>query len=384
MTEEVNLKILMIAHEKDLNGSSRSMINIIDHLKTEHEFSVVLPFDTGEVYAELCRRSVKVYCIKYNRWISFFKRKWYVEFLYWNIWGRWENKFSVRKVYKEIRNMNFNIIHSNTSVIDFGGALSKRLKIPHIWHIREMGKEDYNLRPFAGWSSAYKYIDKNATKIICVSEIVYKKIAKYVDSQKCIKIYNGVGKENIDSSHFYNLNSKDMFKVLVSGLICKAKRQDIAINAVAELNKRGIDNVELLIAGRGNLESLGIRYESFESCVKILGQVNDLHLLRKEVDVEVVCSSCEAFGRVTVEAMLSGLPVIASNSGASPEIVKDGFNGFLFSPNNYLELSDKLEYLILNRCKLQEMGENAFSYAKDHFVFDICAQKINALYYTFK
>jgi len=46
-------------------------------------------------------------------------------------------------------------------------------------------------------------------------------------------------------------------------------------------------------------------------------------------NIILVCSRSEAFGRVTVEGMLCGKPIIGARSGATPELVKEGFNGLL-------------------------------------------------------
>lgn len=67
----------------------------------------------------------------------------------------------------------------------------------------------------------------------------------------------------------------------------------------------------------------------------------------------------EAFGRVTVEYMMAGIPVIGRNGGATPEIIIDNETGLLY--NSVQELSDKLKYLIDNkeyRLKIGEKGKN--------------------------
>ena len=53
-------------------------------------------------------------------------------------------------------------------------------------------------------------------------------------------------------------------------------------------------------------------------------------------DVILVCSQWEAFGRITVEAMLTGKAVIASANGGTTELIKDGENGLLYTYGNYI------------------------------------------------
>ena len=56
-----------------------------------------------------------------------------------------------------------------------------------------------------------------------------------------------------------------------------------------------------------------------------------------------MCSRAEAFGRVTVEAMKLGLPVIGAARGATPELVRDGWNGLLYAHGDANELAGKID-----------------------------------------
>ena len=69
----------------------------------------------------------------------------------------------------------------------------------------------------------------------------------------------------------------------------------------------------------------------------------DIEVFYKAIDYFVMASTAETFGMVTIEAMTSGLPVIASNSGGSPEILEFGKCGYLFEPRNTDSLKEKLE-----------------------------------------
>jgi glycosyltransferase involved in cell wall biosynthesis len=74
----------------------------------------------------------------------------------------------------------------------------------------------------------------------------------------------------------------------------------------------------------------------------------------------VVPSICfETFGLVAAEAMSHGLPVIASKTGALPEIVEDGVTGFLFRPGNAEELASKMKLLWENPDLCRKMGKAA-------------------------
>ena len=84
-------------------------------------------------------------------------------------------------------------------------------------------------------------------------------------------------------------------------------------------------------------------------------------------DIILVCSRNEAFGRIILEAMLLRKPVIATNSGGTPELIKDGFNGLLYEVGNYHQLAEKIEYLIEHNHKMEELGEHGYAFAKKEF-----------------
>ena len=59
--------------------------------------------------------------------------------------------------------------------------------------------------------------------------------------------------------------------------------------------------------------------------------------------------------------------MIATNTGATVELITDGYNGLLYEPNNYLQLAGSIEYFIKHPEKIGEMGENAYLFAKNKF-----------------
>lgn len=387
------MNILFVAHERNMNGSSRSMVNIIEALQDQHRFYVAIPWNSGEVYETLSQKGITVISAPgYKEWIQprkcpwapkHIKENWYLKWVKYRVKTRRQNQKIARQVYEKIKDLQIDIIHSNTSVIDLGARLSELGHIPHIWHVREMGIDDFNLYPYVGWQKAYTYMSEHADRIIAISDAVYSRLKPQVDEKKCVRIYNGVGLENSYEQRSYRNCADDPFKVLIAGTISRGKRQDLAVKAVDELRRRGYQNVELYIAGRRNLRFVGIPDEEVGDYIHLLGQLNNLHEYRHGMNAEVVCSACEAFGRVTVEAMLSGLPVVASASGASVELIQQN-TGLLFEPGNWMDLANKLEQL-RNDCSLaKELGEKAHRYALEHFTIERCANEINAVYMDVK
>ena len=136
------------------------------------------------------------------------------------------------------------------------------------------------------------------------------------------------------------------------------------------------------MAGNGDFREVKefIARENLQSYVNIVGRVNDMKALRKSVDVEIIASKCETFGRVTIEAMKSSNPVIGTNSGGTVELIEDGVNGYLFSYMNCEELAERMREFILYPHLIEKMGKNAYIYTKNRFTPEECARKIEEVY----
>lgn len=139
--------------------------------------------------------------------------------------------------------------------------------------------------------------------------------------------------------------------------IDRGKGWDVYLKSIAELKKRGVA-CRGVMAGRGEqAESmLALRHRlGLDTEVDYLGAVSyeDLPAVYRRMDVFVfpTIRRGESLGLVGLEAMASGVPVVASRIGGPAEYVKDNVNGFLFEPGDFNDLSDMLQRII-------GMGEN--------------------------
>jgi glycosyltransferase involved in cell wall biosynthesis len=93
-------------------------------------------------------------------------------------------------------------------------------------------------------------------------------------------------------------------------------------------------------------------------------------------DITLVCSTCEAFGRVAVESMSVGTPVVGSNSGGLPEIIEDEVNGLLYKPGNPQMLANQVTRLVNDPELYELISQNCISsvykrFTTDRYVADI-------------
>ncbi len=195
-------KVLFIAHERMINGSSRSMINLIDYFSNKIDYIVVTPYKDGPFVEEISKRNVEVYYVPFYRWVDIKDKEFNEKKHNWKFYDKINQKLAL-EFSIIIKNEKIDIIHSNTSVVDFGYRVSKLLNIPHVWHIREFGEKDFSMYPLCSYNRYYKKIKDN-NYLICISNEVKKKFEKIVDKNKIRVIYNGVDKRNINSDKKYS------------------------------------------------------------------------------------------------------------------------------------------------------------------------------------
>jgi glycosyltransferase involved in cell wall biosynthesis len=155
-------------------------------------------------------------------------------------------------------------------------------------------------------------------------------------------------------------------KVLYAGRIYPEKGIDTAIEAMTELvYGQGRRDIRLSLAGTGSADYENqlrqrVSQAGLSDYVSFLGWVPPTEMpgLLQKFDVLVLPSSWpEPFSRAVLEGMVSGLVVVATRTGGTPEIIVDGENGWLFMPNDPGDLAEKIAYLADHPKSRTQMGQ---------------------------
>ena len=227
--------------------------------------------------------------------------------------------------------------------------------------VSEWRGSDLLLKNSSWRRTAKKMILKNSVMNIIRSEDMRKK-ALELEPECDIMILPSKGiytdKFEPKSSH---TKSSDKVKILYVGRLHELKGLDHLIKAFSDV-KKVHDNVELLIIGggdlKGDLEKL-VHDEGMDEDVKFIGEVEHLELIDyyQNSDIFVLPSLSEGLSNVIMEAMACGLPVIATDVGGNPELVKHEEGGLIVNSKDVLGLQNSLERL-LNDPELREaMGK---------------------------
>lgn len=377
------MNILYIVHDNKKGGAALSFLEMVSHVNKVHNVFVLTPHKQGFVPQRLGEMKISYSNAHYFWWkiaqpenpLAATARVIIYQFL--NLW----NFIEAKRLRKKIQDMKIDIIHSNSSVIDFGALLSKETGIPHVWHLREYGEEDFDLKCVVSRKRYKKEMNFYAAAYIAISKSIKEKFSETVDRNKISQIYNGVSESFLLEKQFSS-SKEEFVKFLISGNYCKEKGQDDVIKAVAELRAQGIDGFKLYLAGNGDFSEAKrlVKENNLDNFVTFCGLVDNMLQLRESVDIEIVASKCEAFGRVTIEAMRMSNPVIGTNTGGTPELIRDGFTGLLFEYGNTSQLAACMKRFIQEKGLIAGMGRNAYQEMKDKFTPNQNATGIIELY----
>ncbi len=162
--------------------------------------------------------------------------------------------------------------------------------------------------------------------------------------------------------------------MLYVGRLDKEKRLDLVLRALPEILRK--TDTHLVIAGLGNWEGnlkKIIKNLGIENNVTFTGFVpeEDLSSLYRVADIFIMAGIAELQSIVTMEAMASGLPVIAVNAVALPELVHDGENGYLFEDGDITGFSDKVSMILNDDILRKNMSQKSLEIIQKHDIESI-------------
>ncbi|WP_211207361.1 glycosyltransferase [Stackebrandtia nassauensis] len=165
------------------------------------------------------------------------------------------------------------------------------------------------------------------------------------------------------------LDLPDRKTILFVGRLDEEKRVHELIRALPSLRRR-VD-AQLVIAGTGPQGPALTRLAAdlgISAYVRFLGFVPDADLpgVYRAADLFAIAGVAELQSIVTLEAMASGLPVVAADAVALPHLVRNGHNGFLFTPGDIDGISTRLEVILESADEIAAMGAASRAMAAEH------------------
>jgi glycosyltransferase involved in cell wall biosynthesis len=302
---------------------------------------------------------------------------------------------SALQVRRLVARLRPDLVHANTTRAALLALLARnRAGPPVIAHIRDWVP--------AGRFSRFvlSLVARRASAVVANSAFIAAQFDGLPTQAPVRVIHNPVDLGRFDPTAFdgasvrqeLGLDAADPVLAVVAQLT-PWKGQDDAVRALADLVGRGRD-ATLLLAGSAKFAGAGTQYDNIEferslrslseelgvgERVRFIGERSDVAAILAATDILLMPSWREAFGRIAVEAMAMGVPVVATNVGGPPEILESGVEGLLLEPRRPDLWAREVEQLLDDPARLEAMGERATRRAAD-FELGVHAEAVLGCY----
>ncbi len=348
------LRVLAVSHSSGLMGAERSLLDLVTGLP-EHgiEADVALP-TRGPLQDRLAEAGLRSHVTGHDSWCH--TRTWLptrlTSFWYAPV-RRVRNGSATRHLRRLLANQPFDLVYSNSLVVPTGAYAARGAGVPHVWHVRELVEGGLGLRFDVGRARAMQLLSEASDRIVCNSRAILEATVPSAARDRATVVYNGPLDDDWTRSAPATPRVADdgAPRLGIVGAVAPHKGLEDAIRALGVLHGRGIA-ARLHVVGDGRpaylreLKTLAGKL-SIRDAVHWRGRVDgNMQSVYSSLDVVVVCTRFEAFGRVAVEAMAMGRPVVGAAAGGLPEIVTHGETGLLYEPGNVDQLADRIAELL--------------------------------------
>lgn len=397
------MRILYIHHRGELGGAPTSLLMLLREMakKPEVTFRVLCP--SGPVVDLFRKEGFDVHAIpvsgfyhvpgnKYQglRWLLFFR-----EFL--------RLAPHIAALIKHINSFKPDMIHLNEAVLIPAALVARYLRIPIVWHVRVvLDNGHFGFRR----NLILKLMKYAANTVIAISDGV----ASSLSGVPLIVVHNSVEMEK------FNVNRSCEQAKLALGIppqtptVTMVSRIDPIKGSydfvkIASLVKKQVSNAKFIVAGgtlrdekffrtlKGRLIKFFRLVEDRESLFHalisqygltsdflLLGDVSNVEEVYAASDVVVFPSYLRSISRAGLEAAASGVPMVATTTNCSNDIIIHGKTGFLLPQGNLQAVAEAIIKLLKDPKLREEMGQDARAHALEHFDPHKNANKVYDIY----
>jgi glycosyltransferase involved in cell wall biosynthesis len=353
-----SLRICFLAGTLGQGGAERQLFYILSALRQAGCHSYLLSLSQGEFWEGKIRAlEIPVY------WV-----------------GRHKSKpmrlFSIMNVARHLSLDVFQSQHFYTNL--YVVATARMLGLHGIGAIRSNGRNDVKSTGYiAGYFSLHLPRAIAANSQSAINNAMMQGV-----SRKQLHFLPNV----VDCEHFVTTSKphSERIRLLAVGTLIELKRMDRFLNLLKHIKQQTIDHVSGCIAGDGPLRKK-LEAQAFEmgltpETLTFKGRVADTANLYQSSDILVLPSDWEGTPNVVLEAMASGLPVVANAVGGVPEIIQHGETGYLIQPGDDAAMADAVLALANDAGLRYTIGHRAREYVLEHHSLDRLPGFLEGLY----
>ena len=363
-------KILYLTPSVHIFGARQSLLQLVRNLSPKFEPIVVCP-EKGYLTQELDTSGIRIKYIPLYPWR---KGKYFLL-----------RYLSVLRLIRLVQKEKIDLIHSNEFYCNpYAVRASAHSRIPVITHLRLY----INPRMIKNYSLS------SATKIVAVSNTT----SKYVNGwngrdQKVKVIYNGVDFDELKAQESREAVRKrlgytdDDFVIGHIGVFSPRKRQHTTLEIARHVVKEN-PHCQFLLVGEANKRMLSygdmlhslLREYDLADHVTFHPISSDVASLFNAIDLNLLISSNEGFGRVIPEAAGFAKPTIGTRAGGISEVIRDGDTGYLVTLDDATTVARIILELASEKDKCTRMGQRAREFARTSFSIERHVENVEALY----
>ena len=364
-------KILYLDSVSAIGGAERSLLLLLQNINRQHFKPMVVLPERGPLSEQIQALGVELKLLPLNKI---------------NVCNPLPYMKTVWSLVKILLTRRIDLLHCNTSICNQYGMIAARLVgLPVVTHTRNiLGKRAFQ-RMFLG----------GADVLIANSRAVADSYAQYVSKDQRVEIiYNAVDTkyfrphEERNSRSRYNI-SDSKFVIGQIAQITPNKGQDIFIRALAQVVRKHPNVRGLIVGGNTIIDDSDWFLDELKQLVKELGLVDKVIFtgfvknmvnLYRCLDLVVLPSKSEGFGRTIAEAMAMTKPAVAAKVGGLPEIIVEGKTGLLVPPGDSKALADAILKVVENPELARKIGTNGRIMVEEKFSIENNVKQIECEY----
>lgn len=342
------MKILQLSSEKSWRGGEQQIAYLILYLKAQN-IDVVVCSRKNSAFSSWCREnSISNYDLGFKNGVDI------------------ETALRIKRIAKR-EGVDIVNTHSGKSHSLAYLAVIFGMKAPLVAHRRV----DVALKS-SGFSLA-KYNHKSVKRIICVSNAISTLVKKVVpNDEKVVTVYSGIDPGRFSfagpTGYLHEEFGIDRNKRLVANISALAPHKDYKTFLYTALRvKEARSDCHFLIVGDGELRSemeVLAKTLNLTDTVTFTGFRNDIALLFRELTLFLITSDTEGLGTTVIDSLCNGIPVIATEAGGIPELVRNGEEGYLCAIGDSACLAEKVTHLLDAENELNILSRKAIERAK--------------------
>jgi glycosyltransferase involved in cell wall biosynthesis len=381
------LKVLYVERTGLVGGGERSLLGLLDG--TAGQIERVLACPSGPLQAASVAHGVPVVTIPETAG-SLRLHPWHTTA------GVATMASAALAIWRAARGAGIDLMHANSIRAGLVAApAARRLGVPLVVHVRD------RLPPSAMTTAVRRAVVSSADAIVAISRFVAEEFDPSGSAARLRVIDNPLDLARFDPALVTREHARDRLDVPLDvpligliGQLTPWKGQDDAIRALAKVRERHRD-ARLVIVGEPKFVARATRFDNWAFVrhlhelvrdlglgwsVSFLGEREDVPEIIRALDLLLVPSWEEPFGRTVIESMAMATPVLATSVGGPREVITDGVDGRLLAPRDPDAWGTAITEMLSDEAGRAAMGQRARNAVRSRFGLAAHADAVTALY----